>query len=109
MENINDIYSSLEEASDKIQEFLDNNQINATHSSLMLKLEELNNKMYDLDLEAIKNRSESLMGLNEEFKEIRENAEQILEDIDAADDFIVSAAKVTSLIDKILTKISRFI
>lgn len=107
MENVNETYRYLEDASAKIQEFLDDNQITSADIDLMLKLEELNDKMYELDLEDIKSQSDNLMQFDNEIKEIKQNAQKVLEKIDAADDFIDSATKVVSLIDKILTQINK--
>jgi len=103
------IYKSLHTASEKIQEFLDNHQISEAHGDLMLKLEELHEKMYALDLEAIKNTSEDLHGRDNEFKDLHNTSKEIINQIDSSDDFMKTISKVFSQVDKLLTQISKLV
>ena len=103
------IYASLEEASEKIQEFLDDNQISEAHGDLMLKLGELNERMYNLDLKAIQSTSNNLNKLNSDIKELHETSKKIIKEIDSADDFIKTVSKVFSQVDKLLTEINKLL
>lgn len=104
---IDEVYEIFENASDKIQEFLDSQQFSDVHGAIILKQEELSEKMYELDLELIKTQSDNLAQFDQQVAEMKKTAKEIIEELDAADDFITSAAKITKSIDRALTQIGR--
>jgi len=109
MHNEQEIYKLLEDTSVKIQEFLDANKITVAHADLMLQLEELNSKMYDLDLESIRQQSLHIMQFNDEIKVIKQNASDILEELKSGNNLIKKTAQVASALDKILTQLKKLL
>ncbi|WP_294965948.1 hypothetical protein [Sulfurimonas sp.] len=105
----NTVYDSVENAYNKIQEFFDNYQFGAEHSAMILKHEELADLLDLLDILAIEEQSNNLNELHEKFKDIKEASAKVVEELNDVIDYIATAAKVVSGLDKILSKVTEII
>lgn len=109
MSQENAIYDSIENAYNKMQEFFDNHQFGPEHSEMILKHEKLADILDKLDIQEIEKQSNNLNKLHEKFKEIKEASDEIIEELNDVIDYIATAAKVVSGLDKILSKITEII
>lgn len=103
------VYTSLEDAYNKIQEFFDNNQFGPEHFKMILKHEELRNLLDSLNIKAIEEQSDNLVILHEQFKDIKKASDEVIKELNNVVDSLATAAKVVSWIDNILSKIKETI
>ena len=103
------VYETLENSYDKLQDFFDNNQFGPEVFPLILKQEELSEKLEALDIKAIEKNSVDLQQLHLGFKELEKSAKEMVADLEETIDMIDKVAKVTKSVDKIISNISKLL
>ncbi|QOY53569.1 hypothetical protein HUE87_06475 [Candidatus Sulfurimonas marisnigri] len=105
----NSLYDSLENTYFQIKDYLDNNQLGREHSAMIIKHEELADLLERFDIEALEEQSKDINTLHEQFNDIKEVSNKIVEDLKDVGDSVAIAAKVVSGLDKVFLKIANII
>jgi uncharacterized coiled-coil DUF342 family protein len=105
----NSLYDSLENTYIKIQNYFDNNKLGPEHSLMIVKHEELADLLESFDIEAIEEQSKDIHALHAQLTDIKTDSNKVLENLNEAEDSVVTAEKVVSGLDKIFSKITNVV
>ena len=107
MDNLDELYITLENASYKIQALLNIRQLDHSSNILRLRQEALDERLYALDMEAIRNGTDNLALVYKRASRLQKNVISIIHEIEKADDLIHNLAKIVFQIDKVLEQINK--
>ncbi|MBL4730708.1 MAG: hypothetical protein JKY28_05020 [Sulfurimonas sp.] len=105
----NTLYESLEKLYSEIQKLMDTSQFANANTELIIRHEELADKLNNLDIEAIKNQSNDLDALNERFNEVKQESDKVIESLNDTLHIVDKIAKIVKKVDTIISKLSKIV
>ena len=105
----NSLYDSLENTYKTMKDYFNKIQLGREHSVMIVKHEELAELLENLDIEAIEEQWTDINELHKELDNIKKDAKQVIEDLNADTNSVDTADKVVIGLDKIFSKITKVI
>ena len=109
MDKLDELYVTLENACDKLQEYLNTYQYNGIGNFLIVRKAALNEKLCALKIEVLRKETDNLTLIYEKASKLQEVAKKIICEIDHADNIFHNPAKIALHIDEVLSQINMLV